>query len=158
MNDPIGPENLRRIPSHGDEDKISRSLGLPDISNIQMFQSLLQEEDPNALEGTDVSKEELLAAGNNRWLSGEQIKFLFAETDDFIDHESSIAWDGAVTNFEEHKERATNESTDNIFTDDWAQSINEEIIQLGMEDESLDSEDASEKINFNTDPPPKDDH
>ena len=45
---------------------ISKALGLPDTQNIDMFQSLLSEEEKDSLGETDVSRDQLLKDGTDR--------------------------------------------------------------------------------------------
>ena len=128
MTDPIGAANLKRIASHGSASQISSSLGLPDTENIQSFQELLRGEDPNALESTDVSKEQLLQDGTNRWLSGDQIQFLFAESDEFADEDNLIEWNNLeVQKFEQNIPEAHEDDDGEYFDVDWVKNITSEV-------------------------------
>jgi len=128
MTDPIGPANLGKIATHGREEQIATSIGLPDTKNLQSFQDLLRGEDPDALESTDVTKEQLLQDGTHRWLSGDQIGFLFAESEEFLDEDGLGDFVYAAEKFENaEKDNIIRDDGEEDFDDDWIKNITAEV-------------------------------
>jgi len=85
MNDPIGPTELNAFKSHSDKAEISRNLGLPDASELELFQELLESKD-RSLADSEETEEKLLSEVETKWIDKNQITSLFAESADFEDN------------------------------------------------------------------------
>ncbi|CBY07811.1 unnamed protein product [Oikopleura dioica] len=85
VNDPIGPTQLNAFKSHSDKSEISRNLGLPDASELELFQELLESKD-RALSDSEETEEKLLSEVETKWIDKNQITSLFAESAEFEDN------------------------------------------------------------------------
>merc|ERR1712130_73203 len=126
MNDEIGPAHLGKHPMYSRKAEIADKLGAPDTRKLDDFRRLLSSDDPVALESTDMSKEELLQEADDRWLTGDQIQYLFAETEDFdLDGQIDLTMD-SISNREVAEARSEH-APEPDFDDDWLKKLSREV-------------------------------